>query len=121
MNLIEELDRMFEKRELRDGACVCSFVLPDSFCGFRGHFPGDPILPGVIQLLMARRLAELVSGRRLAIRRCDRVKFVRPLRPGMPSELRIRASDSFRTLNAEIATDGKLISSAKFELEEAAE
>lgn len=119
MNLIEELDRMFETRELRDGACVCAFVPSDSFSGFRGHFPGDPILPGVIQILMARRLAELASGRRLVLKRCVRIKFVRPLRPCTPAELRIRTDDSFRTLDAEIAAQGMRISTAKLELEEA--
>lgn len=118
MNLLDELDRFFETGVIRDGACSCAFELPESFSGFRGHFPGDPVLPGVIQLLMARRFAETAAKRRFALKRCLRIKFVRPLRPGTPAVLNIATQDSFRTIEAEILSAGRRVSSARLELEE---
>lgn len=46
-----------------------------------GHFPGNPIVPGAMILgWLADRLAP--SNRWIA--RVDRMKFVKPLRPGVP-------------------------------------
>lgn len=34
------------------------FVFKETFSGFDGHFPGQPVLPGIIQLATVRFLAE---------------------------------------------------------------
>jgi len=53
---------------------------------FDGHFPGDPILPGIAQLEMVLRLiAQESGGRRLAS--LTRVKFKKAVRPGMALDL----------------------------------
>ncbi|HJT97011.1 MAG TPA: hydroxymyristoyl-ACP dehydratase [Rhodanobacteraceae bacterium] len=51
-----------------------------------GHFPGNPIVPGVVLL---DRIAALIErdGRRLA--RLGAVKFLAPLRPGEEAAIRI--------------------------------
>lgn len=54
-----------------------------------GHFPGDPILPGVSLLLdVLMPLVHCVHADLDQPRRIHRVKFVRPVRPG--DELRVR-------------------------------
>ena len=35
-----------------------SFEFPETFCGFAGHFPGNAVLPGIVQLASVRFLAE---------------------------------------------------------------
>ena len=58
---------------------------------FIGHFPGEPVMPGVIQLealaqacciLMAVSFPEESAGKRPAFAAIDEVRFRKPVRPG---------------------------------------
>jgi UDP-3-O-[3-hydroxymyristoyl] N-acetylglucosamine deacetylase/3-hydroxyacyl-[acyl-carrier-protein] dehydratase len=56
---------------------------------FQGHYPGDPVMPGVLQIeAMAQAagvlLLRTISGEGLTpyFMSCDKVKFRRPVRPG---------------------------------------
>ncbi len=56
----------------------------DDFIGFQGHFPGHPVLPAFVQLLMAECAVRLHSGVPLSLRRIERGKFLRPIGPNEP-------------------------------------
>jgi len=58
-----------------------SFCFSPDFIGFSGHFPGYPILPAVLQILLAQLLAEQIAGQSLEVVSLSRAKFVRQLRP----------------------------------------
>jgi 3-hydroxyacyl-[acyl-carrier-protein] dehydratase len=55
---------------------------------FAGHFPGQPVLPGVCQLAIIKDLAEKALHRRLVMQHADQVKFL-----AMVDPLRIPAFD----------------------------
>lgn len=57
------------------------FVFPEAFPGFAGHFPGQPVLPAVIQLAAVRHLVELALDRQLVPVECRRAKFRDIARP----------------------------------------
>ena len=57
---------------------------------FDGHFPGQPILPGVFQLEMVRSAAEWMLNRSLAISTVRKAKFHRPIRPGDTVRLQVK-------------------------------
>jgi 3-hydroxyacyl-[acyl-carrier-protein] dehydratase len=59
-----------------------SFCFTDAFLGFQGHFPGYPILPAILQILLAQLLAEQVVGSPLQFVSLQRAKFTRQLLPG---------------------------------------
>jgi 3-hydroxymyristoyl/3-hydroxydecanoyl-(acyl carrier protein) dehydratase len=66
---------------------------------FAGHFPGDPVLPGVVQVDWAVRLAREAFGPLGGFRGLDQAKFLRPARPGEALELRLaldRGADALR-------------------------
>jgi len=60
---------------------------------FSGHFPGNPILPGVAQLEMAVEAIARMSGKNLYVTRLGRVKFKAFVRPGERLRLDARAGD----------------------------
>ena len=66
-----------------------SFCFDQDFIGFSGHFPDYPILPAVLQVLLAQLLAEQVIGLPLAVISLTRAKFTQQLRPGDQIDVRL--------------------------------
>lgn len=58
------------------------WTVPLDHPAFAGHFPGTPILPGVVLLDVALRAIGAATG--IALERCEisSVKFLSPARPG---------------------------------------
>jgi 3-hydroxymyristoyl/3-hydroxydecanoyl-(acyl carrier protein) dehydratase len=69
--------------------------LPD----WEGHFPGDPVLPGVVQVDWAIRFGEQVFGPLGRFAGLDRLKFLAPLRPGGEVELRLAVDPASHALS----------------------
>ena len=62
---------------------------PD-FIGFAGHFPGNPILPAFVQILMALTLTEGHKGCRLKAASVEKAKFRIPIQPDREIEVACR-------------------------------
>lgn len=87
---------------------------------FQGHFPGAPIMPGVLQVAAMCQLSEAltrargVSGGVLCLAALKRVKFRRPVVPGdllrVESTLTGSAEDSW-TFDAKVLVRGEAASS----------
>jgi len=58
------------------------WIVPVDHPAFAGHFPGTPILPGVVLLDVALQIIASTSG--IALDRCEisSVKFLSPASPG---------------------------------------
>jgi predicted hotdog family 3-hydroxylacyl-ACP dehydratase len=69
------------KRE-GDHGLVQSFCFPPEFIAFRGHFPGNPLLPAFVQIRMAQVMLESAAQAPLQLERIDNAKFREPLPPG---------------------------------------
>lgn len=64
--------------------CLC---VPVDHPVLVGHFPGAPLVPGVLLLDAARRCGERVLGTALAITAVLDVRFFAPLPPGVAARL----------------------------------
>ncbi|MCQ6964005.1 MaoC/PaaZ C-terminal domain-containing protein [Aromatoleum toluolicum] len=69
-----------------------SVWIPDDHPSFAGHFPGRPILPGVVLLALATRALGEAIGRAVPPCGIASAKFLRPVGPG--TELRIRLAEA---------------------------
>lgn len=91
---------------------------------FPGHFPGQPVMPGVLQLeAMAQSAGVLLlrrgsaEGKVAFFMSADKVKFRRPVVPGDQLEISAKLDkvrgDKLATASAECRVNGKVVSSAQ--------
>jgi uncharacterized membrane protein/3-hydroxymyristoyl/3-hydroxydecanoyl-(acyl carrier protein) dehydratase len=64
--------------------------VPMEHPSFAGHFPGHPVLPGVVLLEWVIEAAGVLLGGPPAIAGMPRVKFLSPLAPGDSASIRVR-------------------------------
>jgi len=70
-----------EKSQDNTGAVTHRYCFRSDFIGFRGHFPGYPILPALVQILAAIITLEDHIQCRLKLISVEKAKFHLPLHP----------------------------------------
>jgi len=91
---------------------------------FAGHFPGEPVMPGVLQIeamaqaagiLMLRKISS--EGKRAFFMSCDKVKFRKAVRPGdqlvINAKLTKSRGNKIGVAECNCTVDGMLVSSAE--------
>ncbi len=48
---------------------------------FEGHFPGQPVVPGVCMIQMIKEILETVTGKSLRLIQSDHIKFLSVINP----------------------------------------
>lgn len=48
---------------------------------FQGHFPGQPVVPGVCQVQIIKEILEIVLGKDLQLKSADHIKFLSVIIP----------------------------------------
>ena len=60
-----------------------TYKFPSDFLGFQGHFPENPILPAVIQIMMAREAVAEQMGQEFDVMKLSRAKYMKVITPGI--------------------------------------
>jgi acyl-coenzyme A synthetase/AMP-(fatty) acid ligase/3-hydroxymyristoyl/3-hydroxydecanoyl-(acyl carrier protein) dehydratase len=81
--------------------------VPRTLAHFAGHFPGLPILPGVVQLDWAIRLAADHLPAVRAVASIDRLKFMAPVLPGAVLKLTLAHDAARRRVQFAYRMDGR--------------
>ncbi|MGE5247061.1 MAG: 3-hydroxyacyl-ACP dehydratase FabZ family protein [Verrucomicrobiota bacterium] len=86
------------------------------FIGFSGHFPGNPVLPAVVQVCAVVSLAEEEGGKPLRLAAVRSAKFLAPIRPDDVVSIRYRrrVASGEDICDATLSVEGK--TSAAFQL-----
>ena len=66
------------------------------FIGFSGHFPGNPVLPAIVQIRAVVSLAEEEGGKTLRLAAVRSAKFLAPIRPDEDVWIRVSSARRFR-------------------------
>jgi hypothetical protein len=76
-------------QSITPGEAMFELELPENLRWFDGHFPGQPLLPGVAQLHIAAACARLAWQKHYTGREMSRIKFRRVLTPNQRISLRL--------------------------------
>lgn len=109
----------FELSESKDKA-VAHILLDKEHGIFEGHFPGNPILPGVCTVQIVRELLEKAMGKELILTRAGNIKylgFINPVTtPEVQFDLTIKSLDGgVIGCNAIVSAKGNALCSFKGE------
>ncbi|MGL5815707.1 MAG: 3-hydroxyacyl-ACP dehydratase FabZ family protein [Aeromonas sp.] len=85
---IKGLPSLIEQRWQED-VLVLRLRLDPGLPWFSGHFPGAPLLPGVVQVHWAMHYGRQLPGLVGEFGGMSQLKFQRPLRPGQECELHL--------------------------------
>ena len=107
---------LVEEAEIVDGVAHCKYTIKEDEFFTRGHFPGNPIVPGVIQCeIMAQSCAVLVKddipGHLTLYAGLDKVRFKNVVKPGDVCEITAKLNEKRGSLyfcSAKLEVDGKL-------------
>lgn len=83
---------------------------------FSGHFPDNPILPGIAQLHMVAEVVAFSRQEPLYIDRLNRVKFKKPVRPGETVAIHVAAPESGNRYSFRITQDHQDVCSGTMSL-----
>ena len=116
MKAVSEVDglQLIESR-ITPAVVRLRFVIASRSPYFDGHFPGEPLLPGVAQLGLALRAARLLGDARLALVGLRGLRWRYPIRPEREFEVSVTrptAMDAFRfeiRVAEGVATAGTLL------------
>lgn len=112
----------FTAQQLIGGRAICTFKVDNSVKVLEGHFPGDPILPGVVQIEMMAQAASFLAiyckptetaKIEVALLGVDSARFRKPVIPPMDLEIRAtltKVRGPIQMYDCEIYANGDLMS-----------
>jgi len=74
---------------------------------FEGHFPGQPVTPGVCMMQMIKEIAEKVVGRKLQLQKAADLKFLAIIDPQKNNKVSVK-------LNYSVHEDGLQVNAVIF-------
>ncbi len=90
---------------------VFSWTVPLDHPAFAGHFPGNPIVPGVVLLDRAILCAEQLLGQAVAHWQVGNAKFLSPVGPGETLSFALEQKASGAIAFTARAGDGRSVAS----------
>ncbi|MCP4345018.1 MAG: hypothetical protein GY795_05770 [Desulfobacterales bacterium] len=72
-------DLIENKIEHRHGILNTEIKFDKKFIGFNGHFPGNPVLPGVVMIKVMIRMYEMHQKKEYILLQIKQAKFISPV------------------------------------------
>ena len=94
-------------------------LLPE-YCAYQGHFPGNPVSPGVCNIQMIKECAEQLAGKHFFLVYISKCKFSAVMTPQLTPHLSVRMqlseTDSTYSINALVSNNETVFMEFKGEL-----
>ena len=75
-----------------DGKVNAGVVVNENSAILKGHFPGQPVVPGACMLQLIKDVLEIAVEHKLQLKKADNIKFMSMIVPGGEKELQLVVS-----------------------------
>lgn len=95
-------------RQPGDHSLTCRIVFNAGHDIFKGHFPQQPVVPGVCMMQIVKELLEQQTGHKLVLRQAPQVKFLQLIIPGVEPEATVtwQEESGLLSVNSVFKKDG---------------
>mgnify|MGYP001793032144 FL=1 len=87
--LLKDFYKIEQVEKISEGKYIASIFLNNEHPIFKGHFPGNPVTPGVCMMQIIKELSQEILGRSLLMISSSNVKFMALINPNTNPRLRL--------------------------------
>jgi len=87
--VLHDFYKILSEEKISDSKYVITILVNEKHDVFKGHFPGNPIMPGVCMVQIIKELTESITKSTLMIQTLSNVKFMALINPEATPELRL--------------------------------
>jgi len=87
--LLKDFYKVISLENTAENNYLAMILINENHEVFKGHFPGNPIMPGVCMTQIIKELTEQISGSSLFMQSLSNVKFMALINPFNTPELRL--------------------------------
>ena len=98
-----------DKLEYQEGTLTAQMKFNESFIGFNGHFPGNPVLPGVVMIKVMTQMFARYKKKEYLLSQIKKTKFIEPIFADNMASFFVKVDEN----EEEIKLEGKILKSDK--------
>ena len=87
--VLKDFYKVLSEENTSDSKYTITILVNEKHEVFKGHFPGNPIMPGVCMIQIIKELTEKITESTLMIQTLSNVKFMALINPEATPELRL--------------------------------
>ena len=87
--VLKDFYKVLSEEKINDSKYTITILVNEKHDVFKGHFPGNPIMPGVCMIQIIKELTEKITESTLMIQTLSNVKFMALINPEATPELRL--------------------------------
>ena len=87
--ILQDFYKILSEEKISDSKHTITILVNAKHEVFKGHFPGNPIMPGVCMIQIIKELTESITKSSLMIQSLANVKFMALINPEVTPELRL--------------------------------
>jgi len=108
--VLENFYTITNKQTIKENSHSVDIAINSEHVIFEGHFPNNPIMPGVCMMQITKDIVEDITDSELFMKKCSNVKFMAIINPEINKNLHLKIDISY-TDDGEI----KVKNSTKFD------
>lgn len=93
--VLENFYTITKKQEVQENSYSFEISVNSNHTIFEGHFPNNPIMPGVCMMQITKDIVEDITGSKLFMKKCSNVKFMAIINPEINKELHLKIDVSY--------------------------